>query len=224
MLHPHLEWSAETQGWLSGSHNYFDSFVRHCEAMILVYNVTSRKSFEAMCTHYDRICLERSSARSRYAAKNCHGACPARPPFQGLYFVIANEIDCDKTEWEVPLEDGEEFCASAGATCILMPMSCKTGEGNGKNAIRDMATHILFRRIQNTAPREDETPPNGGDSIPSADRGGTRLSRWWSTFTTRTRSHNGSQPGSSEASMEKKLEAAISQSWELGNPNDLYRY
>ncbi|KAK3716669.1 RAS1 protein [Vermiconidia calcicola] len=219
-MYPHLEWSAETQGWLCDSHALFYSYARHCETIIFVYDVTSRKSFETMRTHYNNICLDRSRTRSQYTAKYCHGTCPARVSFQGLYFVIANKIDCDKAKWEVPLEDGEQFCSSAAATCIFMPMSCKTGEGSSKNAFRDMATHILFRRIQNTAPpREDEA--RDSDSLPKG--GGSRLSRFWSTFTKR-RSHNGSQPETSEVSMEKKLAAAINQSWELRNPNELYRY
>ena len=115
--------------------------LHHCEACILVYDVTNRASFQALSWYYENFYLERSLERSGPCELRCRPSCAPRPPFRGMFFVIANKIDCDKAEWEVSIQEGEDFCVPIGA--VFLQMSAKTGEGSRTEAILDMANHIL---------------------------------------------------------------------------------
>ncbi|KAK3716670.1 hypothetical protein LTR37_006300 [Vermiconidia calcicola] len=174
-----------------------------------------------MRTYYNNFCLERSLRRPHGLGGYCYNDCPPRPPFQGLFFVIANKIDRDQAEWEISIEEGKEFCLIIGA--IFMPMSAKTGEGSGSQAVLEMANHIFFRRIQNTLPLDGNTPPDETRSQSSAGDGGTRRA-WWRSIFSRRPVENERKLDNDTTLNEKRLRAAISQSRELSNPNALYWY
>ena len=214
------QWSAKTFPQGLGS-PYLKA--RHCEACILVYDVTNRESFKAMRLCYDNFCLERSLERPQSMANYCacRQDCLPRPPFRGLFFVIANKIDRDEAEWTVSNEEGEDFCASIGA--IFMPMSAKTGEGSGSNALLEIVNHVLFRRIENRPLLEGETTSNEEDSKRTVSPVRTRLSRCWSTFV-RRRVQNRPRLESERASNENVSRVVESHSPKLRDPNELYQY
>ena len=122
---------------------------RHCEAFIFVYDICDRSSFEALKWHYKNILLERSLARRSYCILQCLPDCTARSPYGGSIFVIANKVDRDESEWEVDVQEQEDFCASIGADFI--PMSAKTGKGCSRNTLVSMTNRILQRRIGKVA-------------------------------------------------------------------------
>ena len=124
------------------------SGVRRCEACIFVYDVTNRASFEALQRHHRNFYVERSLERPTLWGLIGSEALP-RPPFRGLFFVIANKIDCDRNDWTVSIQEGEDFSAPIGA--VFLQMSAKTGEGAGKDVLVDIACHILLQKIWNAS-------------------------------------------------------------------------
>ena len=93
---PTLEWPAQDypQGHISG---YW--MVRHCEACIFVYDIGNKASFDAVKWYYKNFSLERSLERRGLCPLSCFPTCTSRPPYEGLLFVIANNIDCEENEW-----------------------------------------------------------------------------------------------------------------------------
>ena len=123
--------------------------VRDCEASIFVYDVTNRASFESLGRYHQNFCEERCLERPpwRLSPSSPLSKNPPRPPFRGLFFVIANKIDRDRSDWAVSINEGEDF--SARMEAIFLQMSAETGEGAQEEVLNDMASHILLRKIQN---------------------------------------------------------------------------
>ncbi|KAK3720791.1 RAS2 protein [Vermiconidia calcicola] len=193
---------------------------RHCEVCFLVYDVTNRQSFEAVRSYYDNFCLERSLERVKSRNQCCVGDCPARPPFPGLVFIIANKIDREHNEWTVSMEEGEKFCKSIGAE--FMPMSARTGEGSGTKVLLEMAHLVLLRRIQNIPLLESGGTSTGEASKPSKGTSGSRLSRWLSK-SARRQVQDERMP-ESEATLDDKVSTAAAMQSRARNPNELYWY
>ena len=214
MERPTLQWSAKT--WPEGLGSPY-STARHCEACIFVYDVTNRASFDCLCPYYDNIFLERSLERPKHTAGWCHHDCPPRPPFRGLFFVIANKTDREKTEWAVSMEEGEAFCSSIGA--IFMPMSAKTGEGSGSNAVLEMANHVLFQRVQNRPLFEGETTPDKREAQTPASRFSAFSKCWPISFRKQAKKKSQSENGRTLNEQESSAQTSRPR-----NPNELYWY
>ena len=115
--------------------------VRHTEVCMFVYDITNRASFDLVRRHHDNFLVVRSRRGSQL------GRSPPRPPFRGLFFVIAHEIDKGEAEWQVSLQEGEELSAAMGA--FFLQMSARTGEGANQEVLADIASLVLLRRIEN---------------------------------------------------------------------------
>lgn len=113
--------------------------IRYCEACILLYDVTDRRSFEALEHAYGSFHVQRSFPSNIPGLEQCS-------PFRGLFFVIGNKIDLPADEWEVSIQEAEEFSARIGA--VFFQMSAKTGQGGGREAMEDIVNHVLLRRIE----------------------------------------------------------------------------
>ncbi|KAK5173744.1 uncharacterized protein LTR77_002425 [Saxophila tyrrhenica] len=206
------EWFHFQYGW-----------ARHIEAVALVYDVTSRASFEVMCENYRNTCRERAQERNR--CQWCPHECPPRPAFRGMVFIIANKIDKDPREWDVPLQDGEKFCATIDA--IFMPTSAKTGEGSGWMAVLAMTYRILYRRIENGAFLESRMAALG---IPPEPEGKEcteeRTPQWWSRLLggRKASASHTVQPEKKPAQDDEKVSKAPTNRQELGDANGLYAY
>ena len=137
-------------------YGYAYHMVRHCEACILVYDVTSRESLEELGRYYKHFFEERSLERNGGHSRSYS---PPRGRFRGLFLVIANKIDFDASEWEVSIEEGEDFSARIGAA--FFQMSAKTGEGVTAGVLADMASLVILRRIQNQSEHEMQEKVEG---------------------------------------------------------------
>lgn len=141
---PNPQWSVES--WPeSTSPCYTDG--RHCETFMLVYDVTSRASFEAVKAYHRNFCLERSRSNTKYGWRY-YDECPPRPPFQGITFVFAKTIDRDKADWQVSLQEGREFADSIGPLAEFITISVETCEGCSRTDVEAMAKRIILRRTQ----------------------------------------------------------------------------
>lgn len=142
---------------------YLDIFLmRHCDAFIYVYDVGNRSSFDDMRQHYEGVLVSRSR-EAPYCTLGCSPSCPPRPDYSGSVFVVANKIDLAPGEWQVTMQEGEDFCKSIGA--IFIRMSAKTGEGGGTSIMRAITKQIILKRIHYTSsgnmnfPDEPDVPP-----------------------------------------------------------------
>ena len=150
LVSPGLKYSA--QDHLSdGIGPYFH--LRHCEACIFVYDVGNRASFDAVKWYYENLSHERSLERL-YCDVGCSPVCKPRPPYLGSIFVIANKFARNEGEWATTRQEGEDLCASIGAT--FFPMSCKTGEGGGRVNLESMTFQILLKRAQVAAGKDTD--------------------------------------------------------------------
>lgn len=137
--------------WPSGLARPY-SQARHYEAFFLVYDITSRASFEAVKAYQQNIVRERAISRSD--CPECFRVeCPPRPSFQGLTFVFANKIDRDQSQWQVSLEEGRQFADSIATSAeshatYFLPMSVKTGKGCSRADGEGIARRIILRRTQ----------------------------------------------------------------------------
>lgn len=155
MASPGLDWSASDypDGSIAG---YY--FLRHCETCIFVYDVREKASFDAVKWDHHNLHTERSLERSLCPPFRCSPTCTPKCCFQGTVFVIANKIDRNQDEWQVTIQEAEDYCASTGATFI--PISSKTGKGvasdtqAGTNILRTMTYRVLLRRLHNIATRQ----------------------------------------------------------------------
>ena len=196
---------------------------RHCEAHILIYDVTNRESFDAMRCYYDNICLERQLERTDSWCKKCgySPVCPPRPQYRGLIFVIANKIDYDQAEWAIPLRLGEAYSESIGA--MFLPMSAKTGESCGRAAALEIVSHILYRRIENRPQVMRETGFAGEDSRTRSNDASPSTPGCWPSFARRWFASRKCELDERQAN-EKVSKARSLTEQGLSNPNWLYMY
>ncbi|KAK5121342.1 hypothetical protein LTR85_005508 [Meristemomyces frigidus] len=119
--------------------------MRACEACFLVYDVTSRASFNYLRRGHCNIHLEGVAKKPRSSSR-AENPDTAGSPFSGVFVVIANKIDRPKSDWAVSLAEAWEFCASIDAA--LLPMSAKTEKGTGSAVLLDVTRRVFLRRIQ----------------------------------------------------------------------------
>ena len=108
-----------------------------------MYDVSDLTSFEDVLRHYKHFYIERSVERQCYGAP-CGKGSPPRPPYKGLFFVIATKLDLEA--WQVSMQEGEDFSASIGAH--FLQMSAKAGEGGGQDALKYIANHVILNTIR----------------------------------------------------------------------------
>ena len=210
---PPLDWKYTAKAWPQDMSGYYAA--RHCEACILAYDVTDWASFNALSWYHHNFLEERSLERSYCCGTEMRcRPCAPRPPFRGLFFVIANKIDCDKSEWAVSLLEGEDFSASIGA--IFLPMSAKTGEGSGAEAVLEIANYILWRRIENRPLLKGRKPFEDEDSGKPSSQ--SPLNKLWQHVRKRSPSEV------KKRSDETGAKAPASQLPRLGELNQLYWY
>ena len=137
---------------------------RHCETCVLVYDVGRKASFERAKGYYENFYIERNLER-RPCAYRCSPCCPPRQAYRGLFFVFANKTDRPEIEWEVDLQEGQDFCDSIGAT--FFPTSALKEKG-GKTKLDAMTRQILLRRIHYIS--TNQVDPNGDDWSDSGTR------------------------------------------------------
>jgi hypothetical protein len=119
--------------------------IRHSETLLLVYEVTSRRSFDAVKGLHDNFYKEREQDRAHGCCRGlCLEDCQQRPEFQGIKFVIANKIDRDEKEWEVSAQEGRDFAAHISA--LFIEMSAKTQECCNSQVWLDIVSCILWQR------------------------------------------------------------------------------
>jgi hypothetical protein len=138
-MHPSPESPVPT-----GDTQIFSSYygVRYCEALLIVYEVASRRSFDALKCYYDNFHLEREQERNVCLAQGCVRTCPPRPKYHGVICVIASKTD--RAIWGVSTEEGVQFAASIGAT--FMAMSAKTGDNCSKDTLVEIVSRALWQR------------------------------------------------------------------------------
>ncbi|KAK5173745.1 uncharacterized protein LTR77_002426 [Saxophila tyrrhenica] len=196
---------------------------RHCEVWIMTYDVADRKSSEALRVYHDNFLLERRLERDVGGCKGCYDrACPPRPPFRGLFFVIANKVDLPKPEWKTSIEEGQGFCASIGA--IFMPMSAKTGEGSGTEALSEMAYHVLWRRVQYGTMLEAIVASHTKEPAAQFTTAQTGRLCTWFARASRQPTDGSLESESKKSSVEEQTQLPPLRRRARGNPNFLYRY
>lgn len=148
----------------SSSTAYPYNTIRACEACFLIYDVTSRASFEYLRRCHHNISLKRSHQRSH--------------SFRGVFFVVANKIDRDKGDWAVSIKEAEEFSALINA--VFLPMSAKTEEGLRPDMLHDVARRIFLRRIQTRSDEEAQSAVDGRSRPRPGPLDGVLMGSFWS--------------------------------------------
>lgn len=115
------------------------------------------------------------------------------------FYIVASRADIPRAEWQVPLQQAENFCKRASIP--LLQMSAKSGLGLEDADVARILTQVLYRRILNERTAEEDAK---NENVEEQDRSAQKSAnvfasafRWLSRFTKRFRF----RPSSKQAAM-----------------------
>ncbi|KAI1377095.1 P-loop containing nucleoside triphosphate hydrolase protein [Hypoxylon crocopeplum] len=143
-----------------------------CNAYTFIYDVTSKKSFETLVEIIKDLLNIESVSKDQQSKL---------PPI----FVIANKIDLPESDWEVSMEEGQQFAERVGAFAFV-PVSAKTGERCNKEMMAELASYFLLRKAYAENERRRRMEEEAGEDL-LAQWPAPKPSRWpyWVVRTTK---------------------------------------
>ncbi|KAF4549334.1 Ras-like protein 6 [Elsinoe fawcettii] len=154
-----------------------DHLIKTSEAFILIYDVSSRESFEKLVEYHEMIYKEkglqpdgepvprsppvasegsalRSTWRQKFSRTKATQTKPLPEAYPPAITVIANKIDLPKDSWQVTYEEGEAYSQKIGADFVAL--SARTGVNYSDKIYMYLATRAIAIR-----PRDSSTvrPP-----------------------------------------------------------------